>query len=69
MTSQKIENILDQLETNGWEGGRRIDCFEAIFTLAAKELLEYQDEFDTSKSDLIGIVKNLEIHEVGHRHN
>tara|TARA_R110000744_G_scaffold208542_1_gene327373 strand:+ start:340 stop:543 length:204 start_codon:yes stop_codon:yes gene_type:complete len=56
--TDKIEDLLSDLESFGWAGGKRADVLQRIVEIASKEFIEEMAEMGNGKSESVSILTN-----------
>ena len=56
--TDKIENLLSDLESFGWSGSKRADVMQRIIEVASREYIEEMAEMGSGKAESTSILCN-----------
>ena len=57
-STDRIENLLSDLESFGWVGGKRADVMQRIVEIASREYIEEMAEMGNGKAESVSILCN-----------
>jgi hypothetical protein len=56
--TDKIKNLLSDLESFGWAGGKRADVMQRIVEIASREFIDEMAEMGNGKAESVSILTN-----------